>query len=93
MKTKSLMIALLGLMLAASPMVMAKGKPANQPKCPDTWDSNKCAYFGDGYKAGKTDRQANMSMAYERHGDQYDSRIEEAFRVGYEDGWQAKGKK
>ncbi|MFN5745075.1 MAG: hypothetical protein ACK443_03165 [Methylococcaceae bacterium] len=96
MKMKRLLpaiVALLGFTLGTTPIVMAKGKPTHQAKCPDTWDSNKCAYFSDGYKAGKTDRQANQSMAYERHSDQYDSRFEEAYRVGYEEGWQAKGKK
>jgi hypothetical protein len=84
--------AALAIFLSASPEVLAKPKAkAAQAKCPDTWDSNKCAYFQDGFKAGKEDRGANMSMAHERHSDAYDSRFEEAYSVGYEEGWK-KGK-
>ena len=49
--------------------------------------SNECAYYRDGYKAGKKDRRINMSRAYERHGDAYDSRFEEYFAEGYRKGW------
>lgn len=56
--------------------------------CPDTWTGNKCDYYKDGYKAGRRDRKANMSMAYEQHNDAYDSRNESYYQAGYEDGWQ-----
>jgi len=56
-------------------------------QCPYNQDSNECAYFVDGYNAGKEDRGMNMSRAYERHGDAYDSRFEQYFAEGYKDGW------
>lgn len=65
----------------------AAGNSSVQVKCPDTWTGAKCDYFRDGYKQGKVDRGANMSMAYQRHSGLYDSRFEEAFSVGYEAGW------
>ena len=67
--------------------VVAPQASLAKPTCPDTWTGNKCEYFQDGYKQGKQDRKANMSMAYQRHAGMYDSRFEEAFSVGYEAGW------
>ncbi|MCP9809725.1 hypothetical protein KBY58_09800 [Cyanobium sp. HWJ4-Hawea] len=66
----------------------AGGYSSGKVKCPDTWTGAKCDYFRDGYKQGKVDRGANLSMAYQRHSGLYDSRFEEAFSVGYEAGWQ-----
>lgn len=82
--TLALSAVLLGTAVSA---VIPQAVMAKQPTCPDTWTGNNCAYFRDGYKQGKIDRRANMSMAYQRHSDMYDSRFEENFRVGYEAGW------
>ena len=47
----------------------------------------KCVYYKDGYKAGRTDRKANLSNAYERQDGKYDSRNASHFQAGYEAGW------
>lgn len=57
------------------------------PKCPYGAGSNACEYWQDGLRAGREDAMANMSMAYERHSDGYDSRFEPAYAKGYEAGW------
>lgn len=88
-----LMRLLLG--LAASSTLVFSGlslvdlPPANAKpvKCPDTWDGIKCDYYRDGHKAGKDDRKAGMSMAYERHDGAYDTRNASYYQAGYEDGW------
>lgn len=60
-------------------------------QCPDTWGGTiKCDYYKDGYKAGKQDRKAGLSMYYGRHDGAYDSRNESYYQAGYEDGWQGK---
>lgn len=63
--------------------------PANAKpiRCPDTWEGNKCEYYRDGYKAGKSDRKAGLSMAYERHDGAYDTQNASYYQAGYEDGW------
>lgn len=58
-------------------------------KCPDTWTGNKCDYYKDGFKAGRSDRKAGLSMAFERHDGKYDSRNASYFQAGYEAGWSA----
>jgi len=55
--------------------------------CPNDLGGNECEYYMDGYKAGKDDANMSMSRAYERHGDDYDSRFEEYFARGYQAGW------
>jgi opacity protein-like surface antigen len=55
--------------------------------CPAGIDSNGCEYYKDGMKAGRGDRAAHQSAAYERHSDHYDSQNEAAFKAGYEKGW------
>lgn len=52
-------------------------------------NSNEQAYYNDGCKAGKEDAKAGMSMAHERHSDQYDSRFEPYFAKGYDKCWAA----
>lgn len=60
-------------------------------QCPDTWGGTiKCDYYKDGYKAGKQDRKAGLSMYYGRHDGAYDSRNESYYQAGYEDGWQGR---
>ncbi len=49
--------------------------------------SNERAYYDDGCRAGTTDAQSSMSMAYERHAEMYDSRFEPYFKQGYEACW------
>ena len=55
--------------------------------CPSGLKGNECAYYRDGYKAGKQDGKASMSRAYQRHSDAYDSRFEKYFKKGYKAGW------
>jgi hypothetical protein len=55
--------------------------------CPSDIRGNECAYYRDGYKAGKDDGRASMSRAYERYSDDYDSRFEKYFARGYKAGW------
>jgi hypothetical protein len=72
--------------LAASATLLFSGltlvglPPANAKpvQCPDT------------FKAGKSDRKAGLSMAYERHDGAYDSRNASYYQAGYEDGWNAR---
>ncbi|MEB3317037.1 MAG: hypothetical protein VKO39_02690 [Cyanobacteriota bacterium] len=84
----------IGLVAAAALLTGAFSTIGLQPvhakpvKCPDTWTGLNCDYFRDGYKAGRGDRKANMSMYYGRHSGAYDSRFEQYFREGYEAGWQ-----
>lgn len=81
-------LALAGILFAAgAPLISVQPASAKPIVCPDTWNGNKCDYYKDGYKAGRQDRKANMSMAYERHNDAYDSRNESYYQAGYEDGW------
>jgi hypothetical protein len=49
--------------------------------------TNERAYYDDGCKAGKSDAKDNMSNAYQRHGDDYDSRFEPYFKQGFEHCW------
>jgi hypothetical protein len=56
---------------------------------PPELDSNAREYFRDGYLMGKADGLAHMSSVYQRYQDHYDSRFEDAFRRGYEQGWAA----
>jgi hypothetical protein len=65
--------------------VKVSQKPSIQ--CPDTWVGSKCDYYKDGLKAGRTDRKAGLSMAYERHSGAYDSRNSSYYQAGYEAGW------
>lgn len=51
-----------------------------------------CDYYKDGIKAGKSDRAAHLSDAYQRHQDNFDSRFEAPFRAGYATGWYNDGK-
>ena len=55
--------------------------------CPSGLKGNECAYYRDGYKAGKQDGKASMSRAYERHKNAYDSRFKKYFVKGYNAGW------
>lgn len=83
--------------LAASATLLFSGltlvglPPANAKpvQCPDTWTGTKCDYYKDGFKAGKSDRKAGLSMAYERHDGAYDSRNASYYQEGYEAGWQS----
>ena len=68
----------------------AQAAQSSAVKCPDTWTGIKCDYFRDGYKAGKGDRNANMSNYYGRHSDAYDSRNESYYQEGYEAGWEGR---
>jgi ribosome modulation factor len=65
----------------------SSGGAAGSPKCPYGAGSNECEYWQDGFRAGREDAMANMSMAYQRHSDSYDSRFESAYAKGYEAGW------
>ena len=75
------------LITATIPLISVLPANAKPIKCPDTWTGITCDYYKDGYKAGRQDRKANMSMYYGRHSGAYDSRFEENYKQGYEDGW------
>lgn len=75
------------LVTAAVPLISVQPARAKPITCPDTWIGIKCDDYRDGYKVGRQDRKANMSMAYARHSDSYDSRNESYYQAGYEDGW------
>lgn len=64
------------------PLISPQPTSAKPVVCPDSVQGIECDYYKDGYKAGRKDRKANMSMAYERHSDAYDSRFEENYRDG-----------
>lgn len=74
---------------ATAPLIGIQPASAAPVQCPDTWTGTKCDYYQDGYKAGRKDRKAGMSMAYERHNDAYDSRNASYYQEGYEAGWQS----
>jgi hypothetical protein len=50
-------------------------------------DAKASAYYDDGCKAGKADKKAGLSMAYERHAGEYDSEVESTYQAGYEKCW------
>jgi hypothetical protein len=77
------------LLLAGAPLISIQPAAAAPVQCPDTWTGIKCDYYQDGYKAGRTDRKAGLSMAYERHNGAYDSRNASYYQAGYEEGWQS----
>jgi hypothetical protein len=53
----------------------------------DGTDANASAYYDDGCKAGKKDKKAGLSMAYERHAGSYDSQNESSYQAGYDKCW------
>jgi len=77
------------LLLAGASLISIQPAAAAPIQCPDTWAGIKCDYYKDGYKAGRSDRKAGQSMAYERHAGAYDSRNASYFQAGYEEGWQS----
>lgn len=77
------------LLLAGAPLISIQPAAAAPVQCPDTWTGIKCDYYQDGYKAGRSDRKAGQSMAYERHSGAYDSRNASYYQAGYEEGWQS----
>jgi hypothetical protein len=78
------------LLLAAAPMVSPQPASAAPIQCPETWTGNTCEDYKDGYKAGRQDRKAGMSNAYERHAGAYDTANAPYYQAGYETGWDAK---
>jgi len=62
---------------------------ASKPSYDDApeYGTNERDYYEDGCRDGTGDAQMNMSMAYERHSDMYDSRFEPYFKQGYEACW------
>ena len=77
------------LLLSGIPLIGIQPAAAAPVQCPDTWTGNKCEYYKDGYKAGKTDRKAGLSMAYERHNGAFDTANASYFQAGYESGWES----
>jgi hypothetical protein len=65
---------------------------SNVAGCPGGMDPMACDYYKDGIKAGKGDKAAHLSDAYQRHQGKYDSRFEAPFRAGYATGWYNDGK-
>ena len=60
---------------------------AAQESGSDGTDERASAYYDDGCEAGRNDRAAGLSMAYERHAGEYDSEDEGSFQAGYEKCW------
>lgn len=75
------------LLFAAAPLLSIQPASAASIQCPDIWTGNQCEYYQDGNKAGRQDRKAGLSMAYERHDGAYDSRHASYYQAGYEAGW------
>jgi hypothetical protein len=50
-------------------------------------DERASAYFDDGCAAGRSDRLAGLSMAYERNAGAFDSESAGSFQAGYEKCW------
>ncbi len=50
-------------------------------------DERASAYFDAGCEAGRSDRLAGLSMAYERNVGAFDSESEGSFQAGYEKCW------
>ena len=50
-------------------------------------DSNASAYYDDGCKAGKGDKKAGLSMAYQRHDGSYDTANASSYEAGYNKCW------
>ncbi len=75
------------LLFAGAPLIAIPPVSAASIQCPDTRTGNKCDYYKDGYKAGRKDRKAGLSIAYERHDGAYDSRNASYYQAGYEAGW------
>lgn len=64
-----------------------KTQKSGDAQCPSGMAGNDCEYFRDGFRAGKEDKAAGVSNAYERHADSYDSRFESSYSRGYDAGW------
>ena len=78
------------LLLSGIPLIGIQPAVAAPVQCPDTWTGNKCEYYKDGYKAGKTDRKAGLSMPYERHAGAYYTQNASYYQAGYEESWGSK---
>ena len=50
-------------------------------------DAIASAYYDDGCKAGKADKKAGLSMAYERHDGAYDTANAGSYEAGYNKCW------
>jgi hypothetical protein len=72
--------------LAAVSVITLLGACAEETVAPGT-DTRNAPYFDLGCEAGRGDRQANMSMVYERHAGAYDTEAEPTFQAGYEKCW------
>jgi hypothetical protein len=64
-----------------------KYKAAAASSSSDGTDANASAYYDDGCKAGKKDKKAGLSMAYERHEGEYNTEYASTFQAGYEKCW------
>lgn len=71
---------------AALSVTTLLGACAEESVAPGT-DTRNAPYFDLGCEAGRSDRRANMSMAYERHAGQYDTEAEPTFQAGYDKCW------
>ena len=78
-------IALLG----ALPIALAACGAYVPPRSSDGTDANASAYYDDGCRAGTADKQAGLSMTYQRKPGAYDSRYESTYQAGYEKCWRS----
>jgi hypothetical protein len=74
-------------LLGALPIALAACGSYVPPASSSGTDANASAYFDDGCKAGTADKQAGLSMAYQRKAGAYDSRYESTYQAGYEKCW------
>ncbi len=71
---------------AAVSVMTLLGACAEEAVAPGT-DQKASAYFDDGCVAGRNDKLAGLSMAYERNAGAYDTEAEGSFQAGYEKCW------
>jgi len=74
-------------LLGALPIALAACGSYVPPASSSGTDANASAYFDDGCRAGTADKQAGLSMAYQRKAGAYDSRYESTYQAGYEKCW------
>lgn len=64
-----------------------KAVAAAAPAASSGTDANASAYYDDGCAAGKADKKAGLSMAYERHDGAYDTANASSYEAGYNKCW------
>ncbi|MCA3556218.1 hypothetical protein [Aestuariivirga sp.] len=76
-----------GIVVDKGCIAVFKYKAAAAAAPSDGTDAKASAYYDDGCAAGKADKKAGLSMAYERHSGAYDTEVESTYQAGYEKCW------